>query len=171
MTQQQCEFQLLKLARQAFDLASTLHPTQHIDVYLLDGQPKISDVLDEGEEIVYGGNRILCYQIGGYDYLEEEIKLWIDQARTPFIDEHGIVHEPTELEKAITEVTAKLAQPRSLEPSEVSSYEVFANLSVDLIEQIEHAILEYWWQGIEEENGRALALEQIREGMTQAGMI
>ena len=70
MKQEQLKEELLKLARNAFETASTLKDNQRLEVYLLNGIPTLSDVLEENEEILYDQNRILCYQIYGYDYLE-----------------------------------------------------------------------------------------------------
>lgn len=156
----QLENSLLKLAKQAFETASTLALSQRIEVYVQGGRPRISDILDPADEILYGPDSMLCYQVYGYDDLEDEIKAWIDQARLPVEEDHPV--EPTELEKAILDVTAKIARTKGVTPESVSSYEVFANLSVDLLEQIEHAILEYWWHGADGENGRRLALQEIR---------
>jgi len=48
---------------------------------------------------------------------------------------------------------------------EISSYEVFANLRMEQIEQIEHAVIEYWWDNKEVENAKTLALAQINEAL------
>lgn len=149
--------EILKQAKSAFERACTLRETERIEVYLYDGSVKISDVLGEDEKIVYSPNRILCYQVWGHDYLEEEIRAWIDQARLEI--------SPKPLEESIVETTAKVAAAKGVSPEEVSSYEVFANLTMDQLEQIEHAIIEYWWDNKEVENAKSLALDQINEAL------
>ena len=149
--------EILKHAKSAFERACTLRETERIEVYLYDGAVKISDVLGEDEKIVYSPNRILCYQVWGHDYLEEEIRAWIDQARLEI--------SPKPLEESIVETTAKVAAAKGISTEEVSSYEVFANLTMDQLEQIEHAIIEYWWDNKEVENAKSLALDQINEAL------
>lgn len=149
--------EILKHAKSAFERACTLRETERIEVYLYDGAVKVSDVLGEDEKIVYSPNRILCYQVWGHDYLEEEIRAWIDQARLEI--------SPKPLEESIVETTAKVAAAKGISPEEVSSYEVFANLKMDQLEQIEHAIIEYWWDNKEVENAKSLALDQINEAL------
>ncbi len=149
--------EILKNAKSAFERACTLRETERIEVYLYDGAVKVSDVLGEDEKIVYSPNRILCYQVWGHDYLEEEIRAWIDQARLEI--------SPKPLEESIVETTAKVAAAKGISPEEVSSYEVFANLTMDQLEQIEHAIIEYWWDNKEVENAKSLALDQINEAL------
>jgi hypothetical protein len=145
--------ELLKQARNAFETASTLRESQRVEVYLNDGTPKTSDVLEEDEEIVYSPTRILCYQIHGYDYLEDEIKTWIDYARTPQPLEEGMLFpEPTNVETSIRELIDELAKKKGLNRDEISSFEVFANLPMDLLGSIEQQIIEYWWSANEEEN-------------------
>ena len=149
--------EILKNAKSAFERACTLRETERIEVYLYDGAVKVSDVLGEDEKIVYSPNRILCYQVWGHDYLEEEIRAWIDQARLEI--------SPKPLEESIVETTAKVAAAKGISHEEVSSYEVFANLTMDQLEQIEHAIIEYWWDNKEVENAKSLALDQINEAL------
>ena len=36
---------------------------------------------------------------------------------------------------------------------------------MDQLEQIEHAIIEYWWDNKEIENAKSLALDQINEAL------
>jgi len=154
--------ELLKHARNAFETASTLKDDQRIEVYLQNGTAMSSDVLDDNEEIIYTNDRILCYQIHGYDYLEDEIKTWIDYARViqqPTDD--NPLSEPTDIEKSIRELIAEIAKRNNIKNEDVSSYEVFANLQVDLLGSIEQQIIEYWWNAKEEENGKKLALQQI----------
>lgn len=148
---------ILKQAKSAFERACTLRENERLEVYLYDGVVKTSDVLSEDEKIVYSPNRILCYQVWGHDYLEEEIRAWIDQARLEI--------NPKPLEESIVETTAKVAVAKGLTPEEISSYEVFANLTMDQLEQIEHAIIEYWWDNKEIENAKSLALHQINEAL------
>jgi hypothetical protein len=158
--------ELLKHARNAFETASTLRDNERIEVYLNNGVPMTSDVLGENEEIVYSDNRILCYQIQGYDYLEEEIKTWIDYARViQQPTEDTPMPEPTDIEKSIRELVDELAKAKGVKRDEISSYEVFANLPVDLLGTIEHNIIEYWWSANEEENGKTLALAQIEQAI------
>ncbi len=149
--------EILKHARNAFERACTLRENERIEVYLYDGTVKTSDVLGEEEKIVYSPNRILCYQVWGHDYLEEEIRAWIDQARLEI--------NPKPLEESILETLDKVAKSKGLSNDEVSSYEVFANLRMDQLEQIEHAIIEYWWDNKEVENAKSLALDQINEAL------
>ncbi len=168
MDKEQQKRKLLKLAKEAFEKACILSDDQRIEVYLLDGVPEMSDVLSEDEELVYGENRTLCYQIYGHGHLEPEIKTWIDIARIivqPTEDEP--MPEPTEIEKSIRELTAEIAKAKGVQKEEISSNEVFANMPFDLLEQIENAIIEYWWQGAEEENGKMLAMEQIEAAMAE----
>lgn len=157
---------LLKHARNAFETASTIHENQRIEVYLNDGKPKTSDILDQEDEIVYTPSRILCYQIHGYDYLEDEIKTWIDYARTLEQPLEGMpLPEPTDVEKSIRELIDELAKRNGVNRDMISSFEVFANLPIDLLGTIEQQIIEYWWSANEEENGKKLALEQIEEAI------
>ncbi|PHM17315.1 MAG: hypothetical protein CJD30_07355 [Sulfuricurvum sp. PD_MW2] len=148
---------ILKQAKSAFERACTLRENERLEVYLYDGVVKTSDVLSEDEKMLYSPNRILCYQVWGHDYLEEEIRAWIDQARLEM--------NPKPLEESIVETAAKVAVAKGLTPEEISSYEVFANLTMDQLEQIEHAIIEYWWDNKEIENAKSLALHQINEAL------
>jgi len=153
---------LLKLAKEAFDRACILRDTQRIEVYLLDGKPEISDVLEESEEILYGDNRVLCYQIYGHDHLEPEIRTWIDIARIiEQPEEETPLPEPTEIELSIRELINELAAAKGVSSEMISSNEVFANLPASLLGEIEDAIIEFWWQGAEDENAKMLAKEQI----------
>ncbi|MEA1920063.1 MAG: hypothetical protein U9N52_09505 [Campylobacterota bacterium] len=162
MDKEQQKRKLLKLAKEAFERACILRDTQRIEVYLLEGRPEISDVLEEDEEIIYGENRVLCYQIYGHDHLEPEIKTWIDIARIIEQPSEGMpLPEPTEIELSIRDLAGELALARGVASEEISSNEVFANLPFDLLEQIENAIIEFWWQGAEDENAKILAKEQI----------
>lgn len=159
--------QLLKQARNAFETASTMRPNQRVEVYLQDGAVKISDILEETDEIVYTPTRILCYQIQGYDYLEDEIKTWIDYARVipQPTDDGEPVPEPNAVEKSIRELIEEIAKRNGVTIADVSSFEVFANLPIDLLGTIEQKIIEYWWSADEEENGKKLALVQIEEAL------
>jgi len=169
MNKNQQKNELLKLARNAFEEASTLQDTQRIEVYLLDGIPTTSDVLEENDTLIYGANRILCYQIYGYDYLEDEIKTWIDYARViPQPTEDIPLAEPTDIEKSIRELISELAKEKGIKNEDISSYEVFANLPVNLLGSIEQQIIEYWWSAKEEENGKKLATIQISEALKEA---
>ncbi|HLD22585.1 MAG TPA: hypothetical protein VJA83_01495 [Sulfuricurvum sp.] len=149
--------ELIKHAKVAFERACTLRENERIEVYLNDGAIKVSDVLGEDENILYSANRILCYQVWGHDYLEEEILAWIDQARAEI--------SPKPLEESIIETLNTVAASKGLTPEEITSTEVFANLRMDQLEQIEHAIIEYWWDNKEVENAKSLALEQINEAL------
>ncbi len=161
--------ELLKHARNAFETASTLHENQRIEVYLNDGVPKTSDVLEDDDEIVYTPTRILCYQIYGYNYLEDEIKTWIDYARTLEQPAEGMpLPEPTDIEKSIRELIDEIAKRNGVNRDAVSSFEVFANLPIDLLGTIEQEIIEYWWSANEEENGKKLATQQIEEALKEA---
>lgn len=167
MDNEKIEQELMKHARNAFETASTLHDNQRIEVYLNDGKAKISDVLEEDEEIVYTPTKILCYQVYGHNYLEEEIKTWIDYARVIQQPQDGVpLPEPTDIEKSIREIISELAKSRGLSDADISSYEVFANLPVTLVGTIEQEIIEYWWNAKEEENGKKLALQQIKEALS-----
>lgn len=158
--------ELLKLSRNAFETASTLQDDQRIEVYLYNGEPKSSDVLEESDEILYTDERVLCYQVYGHNYLEEEIKTWIDYARViqQPTDEVPLA-EPTDIEKSIREMINELAKTKGVQDADISSYEVFANLPVTLLGTIEQEIIEYWWNADEEENGKKLAIVQIEEAI------
>jgi hypothetical protein len=144
---------LLRLAKEAFDIACTLRPDQRIEVYLDNETPKRSDILEENEAIVYTDNKILCYQIFGHDFLEPEITEWIARS----IQEE----EPKELEKSIIETAKSIATAKASTIDAIHANEIFANLSMNQLEQIEHAILEYWWVGKKDDNAKLLAEEQI----------
>ncbi len=158
--------ELLKHARNAFETACTMRDNQRIEVYLHNGEVKSSDCLEESEEIIYGPDRTLCYQVYGHNYLEDEIKTWIDYARViPQPTEDAPMPEPTDVEKSIRELITEIAQRKGVPGADVSSFEVFANLPMDLLGTIEHQIIEYWWSAKEEENGKLLALAQIHEAI------
>lgn len=169
MTDDQIRRKLLKLAKSAFETASTLREDQRMEVYLLEGEPALSDVLEESDVIVYGPNRLLCYQVYGHDHLEGEIKTWIDLARViPQPTDDTPLPQPTDVEKSIRELVGEIAVSKGVPNDAVSSFEVFANLPMDLLEQIENQIIEYWWQGAEEENAKMLAEAQISEALSDA---
>lgn len=149
----------LKQARLAFERSCSMRDNERLEVYFYDGTVKTSDILGEDEKIVYSPNRVLCYQVWGHDYLEDEIAAWIDQARLEV--------DPKPLEQSIIEILHKIAQTRGVSPDEVSSYEVFANLRMEQIEQMEHAIIDYWWDNKEVENGKSMALDQINGALSQ----
>jgi len=158
--------ELLKHARNAFEIACTLHENERVEVYVDNGEAKMSEVMDESEEILYTPTKTLCYQVYGHNYLEDEIKAWIDYARviqTPL--EGEVLPEPTDVEKSIRELIENLAKRNGVPIENVSSYEVFANLSMTLLGSIEQEIIEYWWSAKEEENGKILALKQIDEAL------
>jgi hypothetical protein len=160
--------ELLKHARNAFEIACTLHDNERIEVYLDNGEPKMSSVMNENEEILYTPTKILCYQVYGHNYLEDEIKAWIDYARviqTPL--EGEVLPEPTDVEKSIRELIETLAKQNGVPVENVSSYEVFANLPMTLLGTVEQEIIEYWWSAKEEENAKLLALTQIEEALPQ----
>lgn len=157
---------LLKHARNAFETACILRDNQRIEIYLHDGEAKTSDLLEESDNIVYGPNRTLCYQVYGHDYLEDEIKTWIDYARiTPQPTDAMPLPEPTDIEKSIRELIGEIAKRNGTSPDAVSSFEVFANLPMDLLGSIEQQIIEFWWGGDAEENGKKLAVAQIDEAL------
>jgi hypothetical protein len=161
--------ELLKHARNAFETACTLRDSQRIEVYLNKGFPTTSDILEESEEIIYGPDRVLCYQVYGHDYLEGEIKVWIDYARViPQPTDEMPLPEPTAMEKSIREMVDEIAKRNGVEKDAVSSFEVFANMPMDLLGTIEQQIIEYWWSANEEENGKKLALAQIEEALLQS---
>ncbi|HEO99677.1 MAG TPA: hypothetical protein ENO02_10305 [Epsilonproteobacteria bacterium] len=169
MKQEQRKAELIKLSRDAFERASTLREDQRIEVYLLEGVPAVSDILEESDTILYGPNRILCYRVYGYPYLEEEIRTWIDYARIiPQPADGTPLPEPTDIEKSIRELIDELAKERHLHKEQISSCEVFANLPVNLLGSIEQQIIEYWWSAKEEENAKDLALAQIDEGLASS---
>ncbi|MBN2816532.1 MAG: hypothetical protein JXQ67_07585 [Campylobacterales bacterium] len=158
--------ELLKQARNAFEIACTLHENERVEVYLDNGEAKMTNVLDENEEIVYTHTKLLCYQVYGHNYLEDEIKTWIDYARviqTPL--EGEVLPEPTDVEKSIRELIEVLAKQNGVPIENVSSYEVFANLSMTLLGTIEQEIIEYWWSANEEENAKTLASAQINSAL------
>ncbi|MDP1784296.1 MAG: hypothetical protein Q8K81_02595, partial [Sulfuricurvum sp.] len=125
--------ELIKQAKVAFERACTLKDNERIEVYLYDGAVKTSDVLGEDQKMVYSPNRILCYQVWGHDYLEDEISAWIDHARTEIT--------PKPLEESIIETLNALAKSKGVSKDEISSHEVFANLRMEQIEQIEYAVI------------------------------
>jgi hypothetical protein len=150
--------EVLKHAKIAFEHACTLRDDERLEVYIVDGTAvKTSDVLTQDNTIVYTPNRILCYQVWGHNYLEDEITAWIDHARLEI--------NPKPLEESIVETLGKIAASKGVNPDDISSYEVFANLRMEQIEQIEHAIIEYWWDNKEVENAKSLALEQINTAL------
>jgi len=149
--------EVLKHAKIAFEQACTLRDNERLEVYIFDGEVKTSDVLTQDHTIIYTPTRILCYQVWGHDYLEDEISAWIDHARSEI--------SPKPLEESIVETLGKIAASKGVSPDEISSYEVFANLRMEQIEQIEHAIIEYWWDNKEVENAKSLALEQIQTAL------
>lgn len=158
--------ELLKHARNAFETASTLRDNQRIEVYLEDGEAKSSDILEDNEEIVYTPQKTLCYSVHGYDYLEEEIKTWIDYARViQQPTDESPISEPTDIEKSIRDLVDEIAKRNSVQRDAVSSFEVFANLPVNLLGTIEQQIIEYWWNAEEEENAKKLAIAQIEEAL------
>jgi len=149
--------EVLKHARIAFEHACTLRENERLEVYVYDDTVITSDVLTEDHTIIYTPTRVLCYQVWGHDYLEDEISAWIDHARSEI--------NPKPLEESIIETLGKIAASKGLTVDEISSYEVFANLRMEQIEQIEHAIIEYWWDNKEVENAKSLALEQINTAL------
>lgn len=159
--------ELMKHARNAFEIACTLHENERVEVYLSEDEAKISNVLDEKEEILYTPNKVLCYQVYGHNFLEDEIKVWIDYARELKQPEDGMpIPEPTDIEKSIRELVDEIAKRNTIAKDQVSSYEVFANLPMTLLGTIEHEIIEYWWSAKEEENGKILALAQIEGALS-----
>lgn len=157
MNRDYIESKLLRLSKEAFDEACTLRPNQRIEVYLDGEVPKRSDVLEGNEAIVYTPQKVLCYQIFGHDYLEPEITEWISSAREE--------EEPQELEKSIIETGKSIAQTKGVDIQMIHSNDIFANLNMNQLEQIEHAILEYWWVGSKEDNAKSLAEAQIAEAL------
>ncbi len=149
--------EILKQAKIAFERSCTLRDNERLEVYIYDGKVILSDVLTDDHTIIYTPTRVLCYQVWGHDYLEDEICAWIDHARTEI--------SPKPLEESIVETLGKIAADKGVNPDEINSYEVFANLRMDQIEQIEHAIIEYWWDNKEVENAKSLALEQIKTAL------
>ena len=67
----------------------------------------------------------------------------------------------------VCELTESIAKGSGRSLEEVSSNEVFANLSLSMLEQIESSILDYWWENDEEEDGKRLAEAQIDEALEQ----
>lgn len=149
--------EVLKHAKIAFEHACTLKENERLEVYVYEGKVLISDVLTQDHTILYTPSRILCYQVWGHNYLEDEITAWIDHARSEM--------NPKPLEESILETLHKIASSKGLLADNISSYEVFANLRMEQIEQIEHAIIEYWWDNKELENAKTLALVQINEAL------
>ncbi|MGE4510013.1 MAG: hypothetical protein AB7D43_02820 [Sulfurimonadaceae bacterium] len=161
---EQIKKELLKAARDAFEQASTLYPSERLEVYLDAMEVKTSRVLEENEQILYIGEKVLCYSVYGYDDLEEEIKTWIDYARTiPSLNDE--LPPPSDLEIAVRELIDELAKKRAMPKESISSYEVFANMPMNLLGTIEQQIIEYWWGAKGEENAKSLALEQIEAGL------
>ncbi len=146
---------ILKHAKVAFERACTMNDTQRLEVYVYEGKVITSEVLSSEHSIPYTSQRILCYQVWGHDYLEGEIIAWIDQVRQEIA--------PKPLEESIVDTLNTLAKTKGTPPDTISSAEVFAHLRMDQLEQMEHAIIEYWWDNKEVENGKTLALHQINE--------
>jgi len=163
---EQIKKELLKAARDAFEQASTLYTNERLEVYLEGMQVKTSRVLEENEQILYVGDKILCYGVYGYDNLEEEIKTWIDYARTPAPQTDDTpLPQPSDIELAVRELIDELAKKRSMPQESISSYEVFANMPMNLLGTIEQQIIEYWWGAEGVENAKSLAVEQIEEAL------
>jgi len=164
--------ELLKQARNAFETAVSLRETQRIEVYTHNTNIITSDILEEDEAILYTPEKLLCYQVYGHNYLEEEIKTWIDYAREiQQPTDNKPLSEPTDVEKSIRELAGELAKKSGLKIQEISSYEIFANLPVTLLGTIEQEIIEYWWSANEEENAKKLALAQIEEALAHISKI
>lgn len=164
MDNEKLKEEILKHSRNAFETACTLRDNERIEVYLDGETVKTSDVLEENEEIVYTGNKKLCYQIYGHNLLEDEIKTWIDYARIiPEPNEETPLPEPTDIEKSIRELVEEIAKGKGVIQEQISSYEVFANLPMTLLGSIEQEIIEYWWSAKDQENAKQLALLQIQE--------
>jgi len=149
--------ELLKHAKIAFERSCTLRENERLEVYIHDKIVKTSEVLTQEHTIIDTPSRILCYQVWGHDYLEDEILAWIEHARVEI--------SPKPLEESIIETLNKIALAKGVTKDEISSHEVFANLRVEQLEQIEHAIIEYWWDNKEVENAKSLALEQIKTAL------
>lgn len=148
---------LLRLAKEAFDIACTLRPDQRVEVFLDNQEPKRSNILETNEAIIYSKNKILCYQIYGHDFLEPEITEWISRS---------VVEEnPKELEQSILETAQSIAAAKSVTIEDVHANEIFANLNMNQLEQIEHGILEYWWVGKADDNAKVLAEQQISDAL------
>jgi hypothetical protein len=159
---------LMKLAQDAFERATTMQPGERLEVYLDNGTPKMSERMKEDEEMVYGPVKVLCYRIEGHNHLEDEIVSWIDMARIipqPADDEP--LPEPTAIETAIRDIIGELAKQKQVNRDAISSYEVFANLPMDFLGEIEQKIIAFWWDGAEVENGKMLAEVQIDEALAQ----
>lgn len=168
MDKEQIRSEILKQARNAFETACSIRENQRVEVYLHNGRVRTTDVLEENEEELYGADKILCYQAYGHDYLEGEIKTWIDYARIiPQPEPDEILPEPTDIEKGIRDLIEEIAKNKGVDKDEISSFEVFANMPVDLLGTIEQNIIEYWWNGEAEENGKMLADAQIDEALEQ----
>lgn len=161
---------LLKQAQDAFERATTMHPDERVEVYLENDVAKISGRMKEDEEIVYTPSKILCYQISGHNHLEDEIVSWIDMARIiQQPTEDTPVPEPTAVETSIRDIISEIAKDKKVPNSEISSLEVFANLPMTLLGEIEQKIIEFWWEGAEGENGKILAQAQIEEALSELG--
>lgn len=151
--------ELLKKARDAFEHACTLREDERIEVYLKDNIIYTSNVLKDTQTLDEEG-ALVCYSVQGHNFLEPEIIAYIDQARqniqsTKTTDEH------------IRDLVTSLAKKRGNPEKEVSSSEVFANLPMTLLGSIEQDIIEYWWSAPEEENGKTLALNQIKHALNK----
>lgn len=158
--------EILKQAEDAFERATSMNDEERVEVYVDNGVVKTSMRMKEDEEILYTPSKVLCYQVFGHNHLEEEIVSWIDMARViPQSTDDAPLPEPTAIEKAIRDLVSELAVKRKVAPDSVSSNEVFANFPMTLLGEIEQKIIEFWWSGAEEENGKALALLQIDEAL------
>jgi hypothetical protein len=147
---------LLKEAQKAFKSASTYDEDTRIEVYYEEGKIK-SDRLSDMETLVYNDSRILCYQVYGNRQLEEEIVVWIDMARKE--------EQKEGMGEIVQELVEAISKARGIAKESVSSYEVFANLPLSMISEIEEKILNYWWDTSDAENAKALALTQIDEAL------
>jgi len=143
-----------KALREAFELfaiAATLPPTKRLELYYENGNFIRSDVLSEGESTPDG--KTLCYRIDGSDALEAEIVAWIDHARH---DEN-----PSALAHSIQECESDLATAKNIDKKSISSYEIVANLSMEVLSGIEQEITQFWWEK-PDDGGLALAKEAIQ---------
>jgi hypothetical protein len=166
MNKKELEEKILKKARDVFETACTLRDTQRIEIYLDKNDIKVSDILEENEEILYNNDKVMCYQIYGHNHLEDEIVAWIDYARViPEPTDDTPLPQPTDIEKSIRELAKEISAQKSVTPNEISSFEIFANMPVDLLGTIEQQIIEYWWSTKDAQNGKELALEQITQAL------
>jgi hypothetical protein len=151
--------ELLKIIEEAFFKASSFDENKKIEIYIQNGIPKMSEILIGEDKNTENSDKILCYEIYGYNkILEDEIKTWIDYARNIDLTQN---YEPNPFEKAVRDIEKNLSKQKNVSKNEISSYEIFANLPIDIVSATEEKIIEFWWEGDNIENIKSMAVESI----------